>query len=255
MLTSGAAEGAMRSSHGTIRGWLDRTLTLGSRAISRSARFRHYQRLQAEVRELVEAAAPAPAGRRDVRVLELACGPGHLTCELAEAGFSVTGLDAYAGLVEEAKEQRRARHLSNVTFRRGDLAAGTTFRDETFDQVVSIHALYVHPAPDRLLREAHRVLKPGGQAVFVSHTRRIGWWSTLRELARRDGLRAALHAILWVLPGSIFESARRRIRPCHWDEDTFTGELRRAGFSVQEIRRTFRRGASLLVRARKGAEA
>jgi ubiquinone/menaquinone biosynthesis C-methylase UbiE len=188
-------------------------------------------------------------------VLELACGPGHLACALAEAGFSATGLDADAALVEAAKEKRRARHLSNVTFRHGDLAAGRTFRDRTFDQVVSIHALYVHPAPDRLLREAHRVLKPGGHAVFVNHTPRIGRWSTLRELARRDGFRAALHALLGMLPSSIFEAARRRIGPRHWDEDTFTGELRRAGFSVLEIRRTFRRGASLLVRARKGREA
>jgi hypothetical protein len=98
------------------------------------------------------------------------------------------------------------------------------------------------------------VLKPGGHAVFVNPTRQIGQWSTLREIARRDGLGAALHGALWVLPNSIFEAARQRVGPHYWDEDTFSGELRRAGFTVLEMRRTFLRGASLLVWARKSAE-
>jgi SAM-dependent methyltransferase len=128
------------------------------------------------------------------------------------------------------------------------------FRDATFDQVVSIHALYVHPAPDRLLREAYRVLKPGGHAVFVNHTRQIGRWSTVRELARRDGLGAALHGLLWVLPNSIFEAVRRRIGPHYWDEDTFSTQVRRSGFSILAMRRTFLGDASLLVWARKNGE-
>ena len=189
-----------------------------------------------------------------MRVLEVACGPGNFTCALAEAGFAVTGLDAYAALVEVAKGKRRARHSSNLAFRHGELTRGNTFRDGTFDQVVSIHSLYVHPAPDRLLREAYRVLKPGGHAVFVNHTRQIGRWSTVRELARRDGLGAALHGLLWVLPNSIFEAVRRRVGPHYWDEDTFSTQVRRSGFSILAMRRTFLGDASLLVWARKNAE-
>jgi ubiquinone/menaquinone biosynthesis C-methylase UbiE len=189
-----------------------------------------------------------------VRVLEVACGPGNFTCALAEAGFAATGLDPYTALVDVAKGKRRARHLSNLTFRHGELASGQTFRDATFDQVVSIHALYAHPAPDRLLREACRILKPGGHAVFVNHTRPIGRWSTLRDLARRDGLGAALHGLLWVLPNALFEAIRRRIGPHYWDEDTFAAELRRSGFSILAMRRTFLGDASLLVWARKNAD-
>ena len=239
-----------------LRGWLDRMLSVGYAAVYDYVypRFRHYQRLQAEVRDLVEAAVPARVERRDVRVLEVACGPGNFTCALAEAGFAATGLDAYTALVDVAKGKRRARHLSNLAFRHGELANGQTFRDATFDQVVSIHALYAHPAPDRLLREAYRILKPGGHAVFVNHTRPIGRWSTVRDLARRDGLGAALHGLLWVLPNAIFEAIRRRIGPHYWDEDTFAAELRRSGFSILAMRRTFLGDASLLVWARKGAD-
>src|SRR5262249_53232110 len=219
-----------------------------------SPRFSYCQRLQAEVRDLVEAAVPARVERRDVRVLELACGPGNFTCALAEAGFTVTGLDGYGALVEVAREKRRARHLSNLAFRHGELTRGNTFRDGAFDQVVSIHSLYAHPAPDRLLREAYRVLKPGGHAVFVNHTRPIGRWSTVRDLARRDGVGAALHGLLWVLPNAVFEAIRRRIGPHYWDEDTFAAELRRSGFSILAMRRTFLGDASLLVWARKNTD-
>ena len=112
----------------------------------------------------------------------------------------------------------------------------------------------MHPAPEKLLQEAYRELKPGGHAVFVNHTRLVGCWSTLREVARRDGWRAALHCLLWVLPNSIFEAVRIRIGPHYWTEDAFSAHVRRAGFTVLEMRRTFLAGASLLVWARKRTE-
>jgi hypothetical protein len=89
--------------------------------------------------------------------------------------------------------------------------------------------------------------------VFVNHTRQIGRWSTVRELARRDGVGAALHGLLWVLPNRIFEAARQRVGPHYWDEETFAARVRGSGFSVLAMRRTFLGDASLLVWARKNA--
>src|SRR3989441_848478 len=255
-LTRGTVRVIMGSAVGAIRWGLDRMLSVAYGVVYDYVyeRFTPYQRLQAEVRQLVEAGAPASADRRDVRVLEVACGPGNFTCALAEAGFTVTGLDSYGALVEVAKEKRRARHLSNLAFRHGDLTRGNTFREGAFDQVVNIHSLYVHPAPDALLREAFRVLKPGGHAVFVNHTRQVGQWSTLGEIWKREGLAVALRGLLWVLPNSIFEAARMPIGPHYWNEEAFAAHLRTAGFTVLEMRRTFLNGASLLVWARKGTE-
>ena len=252
--TLGAARGVMNSLFGGLQWSLDRMLSVAYAVVYDFIfeRFAPYQRLREEVWTLVEASAPAGVDRRDVRVLDIACGPGNFTCRLAEAGFTVTGLDTYGALVEVAKEKRRAKHLANVAFRHAELARGNTFREGAFDQVVNIHSLYVHPTPDQLLREAYRVLKPGGHAVFVNHTRQIGLWSTLKEIRQRGSLVAAFRCLLWVLPNSIFEAARMPVGPHYWDENAFAGHLRGAGFTVLEIRRTFLNGASLLVWARKG---
>jgi len=101
---------------------------------------------------------------------------------------------------------------------------------------------YYQPAPDRLLREAHRVLKPGGHAVFVNHTRQIGQWSTLREIGRRDGLSAALHCLLWVPPQLDLRGGPRADRAAllgrgHVFGPGATGRVRGAGHAEDVPRR------------------
>ena len=214
-------------------------------------RFEPYQSLQQEVLKLVESSVHDSANRREIRILELGCGPGNFALKLAEAGFSVVGLDRYASLIDLAREKRQAKRLVHLAFQHADIASGTAFRDATFDQVVNIHSLYVHPSPDRKLREASRVLKASGHAVFVNHTRRVELGATFRELRAREGLGVAFRSLLWVVPNAIFEAARKQVGPTYWKEDEFRARLEAAGFTVLETRRTFLNGASLLVWARK----
>jgi SAM-dependent methyltransferase len=220
-------------------------------------KFGPYQQLQAEVLELVETAAKSTSpDRRAFQVLDVACGPGNLTFVLAEAGFSVLGLEPYGALVELAREKRRARRLANLAFSQGDLATARTIRDGSVDQVVNVHSLYAHPDPLALLAHAYRALKPGGHAIFVNHTRPVRLRATFAELRAHAGLGPALSCLaLWLLPHALFEASRRRIGPHYWDEATFTAHLRDAGFTVLEARRTFLNGASLLLWAKKESEA
>ena len=250
--TTGSS-GLMGSLHGGLRWGVDRMLSVGYGLVYDYIyeQFRPYQQLQAEVLELVGAGVPPDTLKRDVHVLEIGCGPGNFTFVLAEAGFNAIGLESYAALVELAREKRRAKRLANLAFRQGDLADGAGIREASFDEVVSIHSLYVHPEPETLLRETYRILKPGGHAIFVNHSRQVAQWSTFREIKGRDGLKPALASLLWLVPNSIFEAARRRIGPHYWDETQFAAKLRTVGFTVLQARRTFINGASVLMWARK----
>lgn len=243
----------MRSVLGGVQWGLDRTVSIGYGVVYDYIfdRFPPYQALRREILARVETAVPAGMSRRDVRVLEVDCGPGTFSCVLAEAGFAVVGVDPYPGLIDLAREKRRARRLSNLAFQHADIAHGNTFWGGTFDQVVSVHSLYAHPAPRRMLAEIGRILKPGGHLVLVNHTRRLGLPSTFREIARGDGLPAALRSLIWMVPNTVFESGRKRVGPHYWSEDALGAELRAAGFTVLEMQRTFLSSASLLAWARK----
>jgi SAM-dependent methyltransferase len=249
----------MASLQGGFQWTVDRMLSIGYGLVYDYIfeQFGPYQRLQAEVLELVDGVAKDTSpDRRAFHVLDVDCGPGNLTFVLAEAGFTVLGLEPYGALVELAREKRRARRLANLAFSQGDLSTLATLRAASFDHVVNVHSLYAHPDPQAVLAQAWRVLKPGGHAIFVNHTRAVRPRAMFQELRAREGMASAMRCLLlWLLPHWLFEATRRRIGPHYWTETTFGANLRAAGFAVLETRRTFLNGASLLVRAKKASEA
>lgn len=91
------------------------------------------------------------------RVLEVGCGRGHLTGRLADRGIDVIGIDANPMAAEVAGSDRI------MTMR----AETLEFDDATFDAVVSIHAIEHLPQLDAAVAEMGRVLKPGGQALYI----------------------------------------------------------------------------------------
>ncbi len=91
------------------------------------------------------------------RVLEVGCGRGHLTGRLADRGIDVVGIDANPMAAEVAGSDRV------MTMR----AESFEFGDATFDAVVSIHAIEHLPLLDTAVAEMARVLKPGGQALYI----------------------------------------------------------------------------------------
>ena len=250
-----AAEVVMGSLHGGLQWAVDRMLSIAYGLVYDYIfeQFGPYQQLRAEVLGVVEASAAKTPDRRAYQVVDVDCGPGNLTFVMAEAGFSVLGLEPYGALVELAREKRRAKRLANLAFSQGDLSSAK-LRDGSYDMVVNVHSLYAQAQPQTMLAEAHRVLKPGGHALLVNHTRRVEVRATFRAMRAQLGTAAALRCLLlWLLPHRMFEAARRQIGPHYWSEVEFRRNLATAGFDVLETRRTFLNGASLLVWARKNA--
>jgi SAM-dependent methyltransferase len=113
-----------------------------------------------------DVAAVAPAG---VRVLEVGCGPGHLSIRLARRhGFEVTGLDLDPAMIARARanadrpgtgDQRRPEFLV------GDVAT-LAFPDRSFDLVVSTLSMHHWADPAAGLAEIGRVLRPGARALI-----------------------------------------------------------------------------------------
>lgn len=105
-------------------------------------------------RGVVELLAP----QSGERILDLGCGTGHLTAQIAEAAAEVVGIDKSTTMIEEAR-----RLYPN---RRFEIADGADFHfDEPFDAVFSnaaIHWMKDQPAVARCIWGA---LKPGGRFV------------------------------------------------------------------------------------------
>jgi SAM-dependent methyltransferase len=99
------------------------------------------------------------------RLLEVGCGIGVDSIQLANCGFDVTAID----LTEEAIETARAfaaRRGVSVDFRVGN-AEALEFPDETFDAVYSFGVLHHTPDIRRAIAEVRRVLKPCGTAYVM----------------------------------------------------------------------------------------
>lgn len=114
---------------------------------------------QAMGRHLLERLPP-----RASAVLDLGCGPGEMTAELARrfgAECRLTGLDLAPGMLDEA----RRRHGTAIRWLCAD-AAELPLADHGLDLVVSNLAIQWCPDLEAVLGEVHRVLRPGGRAVI-----------------------------------------------------------------------------------------
>src|SRR5438309_3830464 len=120
----------------------------------------------------------------DARVLDVGCGPGTITADLAARvpGGDVTAIDAAADVLAQARREAERRGLDNVRFDTGDVYR-LDFADGTFD-VVHAHQVLQHVTdPVAALREMRRVCRPGGLvAVRDSDYGGFVWTPALPEL-------------------------------------------------------------------------
>ncbi|HEY7027453.1 MAG TPA: class I SAM-dependent methyltransferase [Gemmatimonadales bacterium] len=117
------------------------------------------------------------------QLLELGFGRGDLSVWLAQQGATVTAVDLGQDLVSAAAELATLNGVS-CDFRQGDISDLTGIDSEAFDVVLGIAVLHHLPEAKvrRTLQECHRVLKPGGIAVFVESVENSRWFDLLQNL-------------------------------------------------------------------------
>jgi SAM-dependent methyltransferase len=102
---------------------------------------------------------------RTARVLDLGCGGGHVSYAVAPHVGTVVAYDLSAEMVAAVKAEAGRRGLANVETAQGP-AEALPFADQSFDAVICRYTAHHWPDVRRGLREARRVLKPTGLAVF-----------------------------------------------------------------------------------------
>ena len=116
-----------------------------------------------------------------MNVLDIGCGPGTITADLAALvpDGHVTGVDHAPGILEQARTTAAERGQENVDFAVADVHA-LDFPDDTFC-VVHAHQVLQHVGdPVQALREMRRVTRPGGLVLTLDITRPdIPVWGTL----------------------------------------------------------------------------
>ncbi len=107
----------------------------------------------------------AVAATSQMRVLDLACGPGIVTEALAPDAALVVGLDITPVMLQRAAVRAAAAGIGNAGFALGDCTS-LPFADSSFDAVVSRSAVHHFFEPAAVFREVSRVLRAGGAFVI-----------------------------------------------------------------------------------------
>lgn len=116
----------------------------------------------------LDALVAASALNGSERVLDLGCGAGYSSLALAHGAREVHALDLTQAMLDQAEIKAREHGVENIRFRRGD-AEDLPYPDRSFDVVASRVSAHHYAHVEAAVREAARVLKPGGRFV-VSDT-------------------------------------------------------------------------------------
>ncbi len=100
------------------------------------------------------------------RVLEIGVGTGK-NMPSYHKGWQITAIDLSPRMLEQAKRRAEREHVE-VDLQLGD-AQALPFADASFDTVIATFVFCSVPDPVQGLREAARVLVPGGQLLLLEH--------------------------------------------------------------------------------------
>ena len=185
------------------------------------------------------------------RVLDVACGTGDVSIAIAKAvkKGEVIGVDISKEMLEVMRQKVLKNKLESMISQEVGDGEALRFPEGSFDRVVNAFGIRNFEDRDKGLREALRVLKPGGRLVILELSRPqnkiIRWFYDLyflHILPIIGGKVSGDKAAYAYLPASVKAFPGKK---------EFTDELRRAGF-VNITHRAFTLGICRMYTGEKG---
>ncbi|MFO0914923.1 MAG: methyltransferase domain-containing protein [Pirellulales bacterium] len=157
-----------------------------------AATFQEFALLPGEPRDIVLRLCPISAA--DV-VLDVACGPGVTTCDLASIAGHVTGVDAVSAMIEQGRGLQQRLGLTNVSWQTTSVPP-LPFDDGAFSLVFTRYSLHHFLDPLSVLAEMIRTCHPGGRVVvidlFMQSEEQRAAYDTMERLRDPSHVRALL---------------------------------------------------------------
>ena len=121
-------------------------------------------------------------GFRGRELLEVGCGIGTDLLRFARGGARVTGVDLSQTAIDLARRNFELHGVTAVDLRVANGEA-LPFADASYDVVYGHGVIQYTANPERLIAECHRVLRPGGQGIFMVYNR-VSWLNALSKVMK-----------------------------------------------------------------------
>jgi SAM-dependent methyltransferase len=104
--------------------------------------------------------------QKDMKILDLGCGPGIVAADLAPHAGNVVAFDLTPEMLAKARQRGTRAGVSNIAFQLGR-AEELPFEKDGFDAVVTRLTIHHFQDPRLVMSEMARVIRPGGRMVVA----------------------------------------------------------------------------------------
>jgi SAM-dependent methyltransferase len=172
-----------------------------------------------------------------LRMLDLACGHGRLSRELARRGGNVVGIDISAALLNLARA-REVEYSLKISYFQADASSPETLQGEKFDGVVCCFGLSDIDDLDGAIATVARLLHPGGFFTFsILHPCFPGWESKQAQPSWQP--ESGYYAEGWWLAASPAHGLRPKVGANHRMLSTYLNTLVRYDLAIEELAEPF----------------